>query len=356
MLDSTLLVPGTSGCKLLANGADIGWPTELMGEAWLAGATGISVEFEKLGLSFSTQQLTELLSMEFAAGSTVPTKTSLAAGKSIAPGDILRAAYNQFLDFQVFSYDWRSDLRHTGQLLLDRLKNRPAGSKWRIVAHSQGGLAVVVASKLYAAEHGGSDTAFADLVSHVAFIATPFHGTINAARALLVADNLTPPFAAAFKKIVRTWPAIHQMLPVWPGCVRTTTPRNDTPQFNLTYEVPWAGLSVSSDMLKRARDTRAQFLRNPFSCLLNVKVLAYFSEAWNTANHLLLDGATLKIAPDADGERGDTLVPAQTIRTMSHQIELDRFFMLGRDHQTMPHFMLSIDNVVAPHVKAFLNT
>jgi len=85
-------------------------------------------------------------------------------------------------------------------------------------------------------------------------------------------------------------------------------------------------------------------------------VLAYFSEAWNTANHLLLDGATLRLAPEAEGERGDTLVPAETMRTMSHQIELDRFLMLGRDHQTMPHFMLAIDNVVAPHVKAFLNT
>jgi hypothetical protein len=272
------------------------------------------------------------------------------------PGEHLKLAYNQFQDFQPFTYDWRSDLRHTGRLLLDRLRNKPANRKWRIAAHSQGGLAVVVASKLCAAEHGGSDVAFSELVSHVAFIATPFHGTVNAARALLVGDNLTGPFATAFKKVVRTWPAIHQMLPTWSGSVRLRNPHNDAPPFNLTHAQPWAGLGVSADMLQRAQDTRNQYLRSPFSCLRNVTCLAYFSEAWPTANHLVLDSGVLRQAPVDEGEDGDTLVPSKTLRRISSNIELSRFFMLGQNQQTMPHFLLSIDNVVASHVKVFFQS
>jgi hypothetical protein len=44
---------------------------------------------------------------------------------------------------------------------------------------------VAVASKLYARQHGDDDRAFANLVSHVAFIGVPFYGTISAAAALL---------------------------------------------------------------------------------------------------------------------------------------------------------------------------
>lgn len=357
MPDRDLLIPGTSGCKLLANGEDIGWPAELTAEAWAAGSTGLALSFPALGVHFSQDEIVQMLSMEFAEpGSVVPTKTTLVPGSSIAPGPHLKAVYNQF-DFEPFVYDWRGDIRHTGRLLLDHLKNRPAGGKWRIAAHSQGGLAVVVASILYAQENADSDTAFSDLVSHVAFIATPFHGTVNAAKAILIGDNLSGPFAESFKKIVRTWPAIHQMLPAWPGCVRKRAPGGELIQpYNLMYEEPWAGLSVSSDMLQRARDTRTNYLRSPFSRMKNVKLLAFFSEAWPTANRLLLDDGRLVVAPSSDDEHGDTLVPAQATLAMSNDLELQRFVMLRGDNKTMKHFALSIDNVVAPGVKTFFAT
>jgi hypothetical protein len=351
-----LLVPGTSGCKLLANGEDVGWPSGLTAEAWIAGATGFSIGIDKA--RFSADDLVSLLSMEFAdPASSRPTKTSLANDTSIVPGEYLELAYNQFPDFQPFPYDWRSDIRDSSRLLLDRLKNVPAGGRWRIVAHSQGGLLVVAASKQYAAENGDDDTAFARLVSHVAFVATPFHGTVTAAQAILAGDMLTAPFADSFKKIVRTWPAIHQMLPTWPGCVRVKTPQGEVPQpYNLTYDQAWAGLNVSADMLRRARDARSAYFRNPFSRMKNVKLLAWFSEAWGTANRLVVDNGALGSAPAADDELGDTLVPAQTVLSMSNPIEVDRFLMIGRNGNTLKHSVLAIDPVVASGVKAFFGT
>jgi len=50
-MKTDLLVPGTSGCKLLLDGQDIGWPTELTATAWLAGATTPWAAFPKEKLS-----------------------------------------------------------------------------------------------------------------------------------------------------------------------------------------------------------------------------------------------------------------------------------------------------------------
>jgi hypothetical protein len=354
MANNDLLVPGTSGCKLMANGVDIGWPGVLTAEAWLGGVTRISARFDVLGLTFSSDEIRDLLSMEFAdATSPRPTKTCLATGKSIAPGERLLSVYNQFTDFQPFTYDWRSDVRDSGRLLLDRLKNKPANAKWRIAAHSQGGLAVVVASKLFALENGDDDTAFSQLVSHVCFIATPFHGTLTAATAILLGDTLSAPFSDTFKKVVRTWPAIHQMLPVWPGCVRSKGPAGETRMpFNLMDDQAWAGENVSADMLKRARDTRAAFLRNPISRMKGVNILACFSKAWPTANCLVLDGR-LTVAPPDDDEAGDTLVPQETVVSMSTAIEKERFLIFGENQDTMKHFALAIDPFVATEVRSF---
>ncbi len=88
----------------------------------------------------------------------------------------------------------------------------------------------------------------------------------------------------------------------------------------------------------------------------NVKILAYFSQAWGTANRVLLGGGKMTLAPAADDERGDTLVPVQTVVAMSSSIELDRFQLFGEGGNTMKHFALSIDPFVATGVRAFLAT
>src|SRR5262245_7723651 len=215
-----LLVPGTSGNKLLLDNGDLGWPSALAAQGWLAGTTGYALGLD--GLPMSAKTIADIMSMEFADPNSIrPTKTTLKAGSTIGPGDVLELVYNQFLDFDQFVYDFRADVRHSGQRLLDHLLDqRPSGERWRIACHSQGGLVVTVASKLCARQNGDDDRAFAKLVSHVAFIAVPFYGTVNAAVALSKGEELSAGFSSHFREIARTWPSLHQMLPVWPGCVR----------------------------------------------------------------------------------------------------------------------------------------
>jgi hypothetical protein len=347
-----LLVPGTSGNKLLLDNADLGWPSALGAQGLLAGLTGYAVGMD--GLLIKGQDIVSLLSMEFAdAASVRPTRTTLKTGSSIGPGPMLELVYNQFLNFDRFLYDFRDDIRHSGErLLVHLLDNRPAGDRWRIVCHSQGGLLLTVASKLFARQNNDDDRAFARLVSHVAFVATPFYGTINAAAALLIGEQLSPGFAAQFRAIARCWPSLHQMLPVWPGSVRIKTGATLTPApFNAMADAAWPGAGIDPAMLARARATRTEFLNSPLSRMNGVKLRLLMSRAWPTANHLILDGGTVTVGPPE--EPGDTLVPADSTFKTAARVEKDATHLFGGNKDTMAHFALCVDPFVAAEAASF---
>jgi len=126
MRDRLLLIPGTSGCKLLIDGVDIGWPGALRLNAWLCSSDALAGIAAKLGVSAAG--IIEHLSMEFADDTALaPTKSTLAERAVLAPGSLIDLAYNQFRKAEVFAYDWRGDLRHNAELLLQRLeKNKLA--------------------------------------------------------------------------------------------------------------------------------------------------------------------------------------------------------------------------------------
>lgn len=347
-----LLVPGTSGNKLMLDNADLGWPSALAAQGWLAGLTGYAIGLDALPLS--AQQIVDVMSMAFAdPTSTRPTKTTLKAGSAIGPGPVLELAYNQFLGFDRFTYDFRSDVRDSGERLLTHLlQNRPAGDRWRIVCHSQGGLLVTVASKLYAKQNNDDDRAFSQLCSHIGFVATPFYGTVNAAAALLVGDELSPGFAAQFRAMARTWPSLHQMLPAWPGSVQIASGgATAAAPFSALSDAAWPGAGIDPAMLARARETRTQFLNSPLSRMNGVKLRLWMSRAWPTANHLVVSGGT--VTPAAPSEPGDTLVPADTTYQTEAKVEKDATHMFGANGNTMAHFALCVDPFVAADVASF---
>jgi pimeloyl-ACP methyl ester carboxylesterase len=106
-----------------------------------------------------------------------------------------------------FDYDWRLDIRYSGKRLAEHLQaEAPNGDRWRLVAHSQGGLVALAAARLLGAED------FARLVQSVCFVGVPFFGTVSALSALLYGTLLGN---AIPHDVVRTWPSVYQMLPRW---------------------------------------------------------------------------------------------------------------------------------------------
>lgn len=355
-MNPRLLVPGTSGCKLVRGGQDIGWPTELTAGAWLAGASSLWGDLLKGQLPASVDQLVALLSMEFGdPADPAPVRTTLDGGVMTC-GPVLALAYNQFRDYAPFLYDWRSDIRDSAAKLVEHLESRgPGDPKWRILAHAQGALVVVTASKLYAQRHGDDDEAFSSLVSHVALLGAPLHGTVSAAEALLVGDNLAADFKAPFRRIVRTWPALHQMLPTWLGCVRRRRPdgREEVIRTNLLDAAVWEGQGVDPGMLARARITREQFLRAPLSRMRGVAVQIMRSRSYPTRDHVLQTAGGLELAPP--GVPGDTLVPDEETYAMGGEVERVRSVTFGGPKgRTLQHFVLANDPAIATAIRDFM--
>lgn len=353
MADKNLLVPGTAGTKLLLNGNDIGWPGGLTVSAWLAGSQYLSEGLA--GLTPSASQIVATLSMEHAdTVSWEPSKTTLVAGGVMKPGPILNLAYNQFQSFDTFPYDWRADIRRSGELLLEKLQSdRPKNGRWRLVGHSQGGLVIIAASKRYAEEHDDDDEAFSSLVSHVVLLATPLFGTVNAAASLVLGENLAANFRKHFLKISSTWPALYQMLPSWEGSVRVVTNgQSARASYSLLDDQAWAGINVDQELLRRARATQAYF-RSPLSRMNGVKKRIIMSRAYQTLNHVRLEKGEMSFPIPPDSEPGDTLVPEDTTFTQLTTSERENLHSFEGTKKTMQHFVIANDPAIATDIKAF---
>jgi pimeloyl-ACP methyl ester carboxylesterase len=187
-----LLVPGTGGCTYsTADGEQLGTMCDIaLGHA-------------------------DHLLCSHAPGQLEPVTTSGVAGASIHATGVHRAAYQPFLDlkfpkYDVFKYDWRLDIRYSGQLLLEFLVDHHGAEEWDIVCHSQGGLVLLWAAKL-AEEHR---LKIEEFVRRVVLVGVPTYGTINAAAAILQGVDAMPG-AHVPARVVRTWPAIYMSMPVW---------------------------------------------------------------------------------------------------------------------------------------------
>jgi pimeloyl-ACP methyl ester carboxylesterase len=158
-----------------------------------------------------------------------------------------------FPKWEFFDYDWRLDIRYSGKRLAEQLQAEAArGDRWRLVAHSQGGLVVLAAARLLGAEE------LARLVQGVCFVGVPFFGTVNALLALLEGTFFKSTIP---KDVVRTWPSVYQMLPRW------SVTRDNSLRPELLLDVTWmkAGLlpapgepvdlsrHIDRGMLERAR-------------------------------------------------------------------------------------------------------
>ncbi len=343
MADTTLLIPGTGGIKLLNNGADLGYPVMLQGQAFLLSQTGG-------GLG----EIEPLLSMQHRPGQAAPVKTSLLPGVEVTPGPVLSLAYRELpSNVLPFRYDWRGDIVHSAARLVDLLtERRPQGGKWRIVAHSQGGLVAVAASKLLAARHGGDATAFSDLVRRLVLVGVPLYGTLNAAHALVRGEQLGEAVSASFQKISRTWPALYQMLPDFRAALRQ---QNQEPAATGFLEAAsWQAYpDISADLLARALETKQRYLRRPLEKMAQVKVSIVLATNRPTWDHAVLNpDRTIDFANR--GAPGDSLVPSVPTLNRLTPVERQLVDQIGPRETIAEHAFLLSDTYVGELTRRLL--
>jgi len=149
----------------------------------------------------------------------------------------------------LFAYDWRYSSRVNAKLLtgyVERLllKKIPTLPGWDgnfdFVCHSMGGLIFRAFLADWMSAHGGA----AAPVGRVVFIATPHHGSLNAAQALISGQGLLPSAQKEMRKLARTFPSVYELLPL-PGTHIMWAERNNV-ELDLFQESNWQQNTTSA--------------------------------------------------------------------------------------------------------------
>jgi pimeloyl-ACP methyl ester carboxylesterase len=285
-----LIIPGTGGVLFEANGKQVGSVFDLLTRP---------SQRKVLGCRHSPK-----------SSVLAPLATSGKPNVKVSAVGHMSAAYAP-MDHAVpgwtfWDYDWRLDMRFSGQRLARFLTEQaPKGDRWHVVTHSQGGLVLLWAGLALGADE------LARLVHSVVFVGVPFHGTFNALEALTEGYFIKRSIPV---ELARTWPSLYQMLPRWSLHGRDL--RRPTAFLNATWDnaglfPPGAGAVdltryIDPSLLARGRAWQAateSHLFEPLSKLRYIRIIFGRGEPTRVGV-----SAFPKLKP-AQTEDGDSLVP-----------------------------------------------
>jgi pimeloyl-ACP methyl ester carboxylesterase len=339
MADRTLLIPGTQATNLLDQDG---------GRVYNAVRVNIGLTRKDLGKDPTAW--VKLLSMEHAPGRLSPVRTSLRSRTRIRTGSVLRTPYEAFpRSYKPWPYDWRCDLRHNAALLLELLeRDKPGDGRWNLVGHSQGGLIIVVASKLL-----DDPARFESLVARVALLGAPLAGTMRAADALCFGSEELGKNEQAFARaLARSWPALYQMLPSW-DAILDPADRPLPAAEQLLAPGGWPEPEgVTLDLLQRGTELQAM-LRDPFARFGGTRAVAIMTS--NKPTKIAMVRLTTASGDVFEGEShqgGDSLVPFERTRSWGGAT-LDPF-VVHVPGNVRAHAFLGIDEEIADFIERFL--
>jgi len=251
--DLYVLIPGIMGSILTKDGHDV---------------FGLTVSAGLAGLFSGGRSITDLRVDPTAPPGTRPddgvVASRIAPDAHLVPGLWKIDGYGVVGDYLVkrlrtvpgdsyveFAYDWRLDNRVAAQDLRDRIavwlaarRQTHPNARVVLVAHSMGGLV----ARYYLEVLGG----WRDARALVTF-GTPYRGSLNALETL--SNGLTKAFGLVdLSDLVRSFPSIHQLLPIYPcvvtadGSVRRVT--------EVAHQIP--GLNVAAVTAARAFHTEIE--------------------------------------------------------------------------------------------------
>lgn len=194
----------------------------------------------------------------------------------------------------LFPYDWRYSnavsakllAGYVERLLLKKIPGLPAwDGNFDFVCHSMGGLIFRAFLADWMSAHGGALAP----VGRVVFIATPHHGSLNAAQALISGEGLLPGAQKDMRKLARTFPSVYELLPR-PGSHIMWAER-DGAEIDLFQESNWQQNTTSAvpdphgyDVQQLHLDEAASFLHSlpdpsdPMYGLSNDRMLVIYGE------------------------------------------------------------------------------
>ncbi|MEX2467045.1 MAG: hypothetical protein WD995_09040 [Gemmatimonadota bacterium] len=343
MADHTLLVPGTQATSLADQDGTV---------VYNAVRVSLGLQKDDLG-GRPPEEWERLLSIEQEPGTWKASRTSLEPGTEVTPHSVVGAPYERMLSFaEAWPYDWRMDIRYNAQLLLEHMRtNKPASGRFNLIGHSQGGLVIILASKLTF-----DINEFSRLVARVVLVGSPLAGTMRATEALLWgSEGLGSAHMAAARGMALSWPALYQMLPVWKAVVKPDGhPAPDDQQLLQPGGWPGAfGEGIQEDLLLRAREA-ADLMHGPFARLgSGTMAMALLGKRQLTPVEVARDGDLLPVEHEyARREQGDDLVPYRTTLDWGGSSYGDR--VLGLTGRPEAHAFLCNDPEALDATRRFL--
>jgi pimeloyl-ACP methyl ester carboxylesterase len=338
MADRTLLVPGTQATNLLDQHGNR-----------VYNVVRVNIGLTRKDLGKDPAAWVPVLSMEHAPGQLAPVKTSLRPGTQVRTGSVARTPYEAFpASYKPWAYDWRCDLRHNAEKLLDLLHaEKPAAGRWNLVGHSQGGLLIVTASKLL-----NDPARWESLVARVALLGAPLAGTMRATEALYFGSEELGKTERSFARALsRTWPALYQMLPSWDAILGPTSEPLPAASQLLDLGGWLEAEGVTADFLQRARELQA-LLRDPGAGFGGCRAVAIMTSNQPTTVSMvrrLLDGREVLDTPGHGG--GDSLVPFERTRTWGGAAFEPLILLVPGNVRA--HAFLGIDEEIAAFIERF---
>ncbi|MBA4392634.1 MAG: hypothetical protein C0407_03680, partial [Desulfobacca sp.] len=157
----------------------------------------------------------------------------------------------------IFGYDWRKSCQENGKRLkafVEYLKEKLPTDRFNFITHSLGG--VVFSCYLKELNNNFEE------IDHTVLTVCPFQGSIMALVALLVGEGGInfPLFNPndMFRKIARTFPAVYELCPTYPGAVNFEPGYNSGIPFDLFNPKHWqTNISGEEMFLKRLSQLKA---------------------------------------------------------------------------------------------------
>lgn len=168
--------------------------------------------------------------------------------EDLAYSEILNFLRNRGFNTYIFGYDWRKSNIHNGKELgkyidLVITKNTDTGkkSKVNIITHSMGALVFSGYLKSIKKEEISST------INRVIFTVPPFLGSLEAMFNLVIGRSKLFNTSDDFRKIARTFPAVFELCPVYPGSVSFV---DENKAFNIYNYENWQQDPTKEDAAK----------------------------------------------------------------------------------------------------------
>lgn len=206
-------------------------------------------------------------------------KSDVGRENIVERSDVEDLAYSEIINYfrsrgfsvYIFGYDWRRsnvDSAVSLDYFVKALTNKLNNSKFNFVTHSMGGLVLSAYFKLLEQE-----AEIDKVVNRAIFTVPPFLGSMEAAVNMIVGKSMLINSSDDVRKVVRTFPSIYELFPVYNGGLVRANPAGslDYTDYDRFWQHNASDLSSNVSSIKEKAEKKKRLFDRRFTALRSVR-------------------------------------------------------------------------------------